>query len=395
MKTDRHNCKHKKEEVMKHAQKTALVILSLCLVIIAGACSKKQEATTGIKLGATIPLTGDLAAWGNREKNGILLALEEVNATRTPANRFNVIIEDTKSQPAGGVTALNKLISVDKVKFFIGDVSSGIALAMAPIAESNHVVMLSPGASNPALTSAGDYIFRNWPSDVYDGAALAYAAKNVLKANKALVFYEDNTYSEGLADAFKQKAAKIGLQIVGSERVAAKDKSYRTVLEKYRNSDADIVFVAAHPEMSARIFIQMKEVGLKQKELGCVAIEGPEFVKAYPDVTNIYFTTIPLDAAHNSVFKAFSAKYREKYGEDPDVEAAHAYDAMKMFAAVIPDASTTADQAKAGLYQMKNFHGATGIMSFDSNGDVIKPLALMRYDHGKAKLVKILPADKL
>lgn len=383
---------------MKHnmLQKTVYVIIAASVVMLAGACSKKKEADSpGIKIGATIPLTGDLAAWGNREKNGVLLALEEINATRSSTNRIEVIIEDTKSQPTAGVSAINKLISMDKTKFIIGDISSGITLAMAPIAEASHVVMLSPGASNPALTTAGDYIFRNWPSDVYDGAALAYAAKNELNANKVLVFYEDNTYSEGLAESFKQKAAKIGLEIIGSDRVAAKDKTYRTLLEKYRASGADLVFVAAHPAMSARLFLEIKEAGMKQKLLGCVAIQGPDFIQAYPDATDIYFTTIPLDAEHNSVFKTFSARYKEKYGENPDVGAAHAYDAMKMLAAVIPDAGTTADQAKTGLYQIKDFAGATGTMSFDANGDVVKPLALMRYEHGKEKLEKLLPADQL
>lgn len=380
----------------KMIQRMLYVAIAVIVVVWIGGCSKKKESTTtGIKLGATIPLTGDLAAWGNREKNGILLAMDEVNANRSPADRFEVIVEDTKSQPAAGVTAINKLISMDKIKFVIGDISSGIALAMAPIAESNHVVMLSPGASNPALTSAGDYIFRNWPSDVYDGAALAYAAQSELKANKVLVFYEDNTYSEGLAEAFKQKAAKIGLQVVGTDRVSAKEKTYRTLLEKYRGSNANLVFVAAHPAMSARLFLQMKEAGMNQKLLGCVAIESPDFVQAYPDATDIYFTTIPLDPSNNNVFKTFAARYKERYGEDPDVGAAHAYDAMKMFATVISAAATTPDQAKTGLYQLKNFAGATGIMSFDANGDVVKPLALMRYEHGKAKLEKILPADKL
>ena len=105
---------------MKHAQKAALIILSLCLVMVIAACSKKQEAASGIKLGATIPLTGDLAAWGTREKNGILLALDEVNAKRSPANRFHVIIEDTKSQPAGGFLAYAGQLCKFVYQFFYG-----------------------------------------------------------------------------------------------------------------------------------------------------------------------------------------------------------------------------------------------------------------------------------
>jgi len=370
---------------------TLSMIAVIVLVLFFVGCSRNEKLKPdGIKIGVALPLTGDLAAWANRAKNGILLATEEVNKSRNPKDQFKLIIEDTKSQPSGGVSVINKLINVDHVKFIIGDISSGIVLAMAPIAETNHVILLSPAASNPAITKAGDYIFRDWPSDVYDGAALALAAKNELGAKKVLVFYEDNTYSEGLAEAFKQKASKIGLQIVGDERISGQEKDFRSILERHKNSASDLVFVAAHPGMSARLFIQMEETGMKQIKLGCVAIQGPEFVKAFPDATGIYFTTILLDKKNNPVFREFAQQYREKFGQNPDVGAAHAYDALKIFAVAIPNSDTSVEQAKQNLYNLKDFHGATGTMSFDKNGDVIKPLALMKYEHGKAILVKII-----
>lgn len=386
------------EGIEMKLHKGLLIALSCSLlvgsILLINACSRQENASlTGIKIGATVPLTGDLAAWGNRQKNGILLALEEVNAQRDAANQFHLSLEDTKSQPAAGVSAIKKLIDMEKVKFVIGDVSSGITLAMAPIAEENKVLLLSPGASNPALTNAGDYIFRNWISDVYDGAALATAAKNELGAKKVLVLHEDNTYSEGLADTFVAKAQEIGLAILDKDKVSSKNTDYRTLLEKYRDLGADLVFVAAHPGLSARLFLQMEELGMTQLRMGSVAIQGPEFLEAYPNASDIYFTTIPLDKETNEEFRKFSEKYNQRYGEEPDVAAAHAYDAVKMYAAVIPDASTTVEQAKDGLYNLRDYHGATGIMSFDSNGDVQKSLALMKYEQGKARLEKMLPAE--
>ncbi len=289
-----------------------LAALLLGITFSLWACSRQnQTSKKGIGIGATVPLTGDLAAWGNREKNGILLAIDEVNAQRKPANKFKLHMEDTKSSPSVGVTVIQKLIDINKVKFVIGDVSSGITLAMAPIAERNHVLMLSPGASSPALTTAGDYIFRNWPSDVYDGADLAYAAKVKMGAHKVVVFNEDNTYSEGLADAFVAETKKINLSIVGRIRLSAKNTDYRSLLEKSRSFGGDLVFVAAHPSMSAQLFLQMKEMGMPQKRLGCVAIQGPEFTKFYPNASDIYFTTIPLDKKSNGVFRSFAKKYKK------------------------------------------------------------------------------------
>jgi len=120
-----------------------------------------------------------VAAYGERSRKGVELAVEEVNGDGgINGQPLEVIYEDAKSSPKDGVSAIKELISADDVGIVVGDVLSSTTLAMAPIAERDEVILLAPGASIPSLRDAGDYIFRNWASDDYDGKAMAsYAQK--------------------------------------------------------------------------------------------------------------------------------------------------------------------------------------------------------------------------
>jgi len=372
-----------------------LAIVFILLLSFAGCDSQvpTNNKVKGINIGVTLPLTGDLASWGERARKGIEIAVDEVNQNRAEKDKFNLIIEDTKSLPATGVSVLQKLINVNKVRFVIGDLSSGVTLAMAPVAEANKVILLAPGASNPSVRNAGEYIFRDWTSDDYDGYILAYAAKETLNAKSIVVFHQDNAYANGLADAFTDTASKIGLHILSVESFSGADSNYRTLIEKYRTSKADTFFVAAHPQQSAYFFVQARELAVPQQLIGSVAIEGEDFRKIYPNADNIYYSTVPLDPERNPKFKEFMEKYRSVNGAVPDVAAAHAYDAVLLFDVAILSAQTTTEVVRKNLLAIKNFTGATGVMSFDEKGDIKKPVALMKYEKGKQVFIRMYKPD--
>lgn len=368
------------------------IILGISIFAGLGGCddnATSNKVEQPIIIGATLPLTGDMGAWGERAKKGLLIGLDQANKNRKPSDQFKVIFEDTRSSPSIGVTVLTKLINTDHIKFVVGDLSSGVTLAMAPIVEREKILLLSPGSSSPAVRDAGDYIFRDWTSDDYDGEVLAQVAKSELGAKTVAVYYQDSTYAQGLADAFKKVAGKIGLEIVVMDQVSGTDKNYKSVLAKYAaKNPADVIFFAGLTEQSASFFRQAREIGIKQKLMGCVAIESPDFLKIFPNANDVYFTTIPLDPEKNPVFADFSKKYKALYGEMPDVAAAHAYDAIMLFDHVIKSKNTQVDEARLALLAVKNFPGATGIMSFDDKGDVKKPVAFKKYENGKPVFIK-------
>lgn len=121
-----------------------------------------------------LSLTGDASQYGDDIKKGIGLAVEEINsADGIRGRQIKIIYEDGQASPTPSVSAIQKLITMDKVPLVIGEVASSPTLAMATIAEQSKVVLISPTASSPELTTAGEYILRNWPSDNYEGGVMA------------------------------------------------------------------------------------------------------------------------------------------------------------------------------------------------------------------------------
>ena len=113
------------------------------------------------------------------------------------------IFEDSKADPSTGVTAIQKLISVDKVSAVVGDIVSSVSIPAAVVAERNNVVMIAPTSSAPAITEAGPFIYRVWPSDLLEG----YAAGNYAKQKgfkKAVILHLNNDYGTQIADIFKK-----------------------------------------------------------------------------------------------------------------------------------------------------------------------------------------------
>ncbi|MEK7185690.1 MAG: ABC transporter substrate-binding protein, partial [Patescibacteria group bacterium] len=127
--------------------------------------------TGPIKIGFIGPLSGDAAVYGETEKNAVEIALEEINQSGELKRRLEVIYEDGKCSGKDAVTAAQKMINIDKVSIIFGGVCSSETLGLAPVVESNKVVLFSAFSSSPLISQSGDYVFRKSPSDSDFGKA--------------------------------------------------------------------------------------------------------------------------------------------------------------------------------------------------------------------------------
>jgi len=153
---------------MTNTSKIILWLLVIIVVIIGiwYGVSRKPAEEEPIKIGAVLPLTGTESSWGADAKEGIELAVEEINSRGGIKNKkIEIIYEDGQCKPEPAVTAAQKLINVDRVSVIIGEICSSATLAIAPITETAKVVLISPGSASPKITEAGDFIFRNWITD--------------------------------------------------------------------------------------------------------------------------------------------------------------------------------------------------------------------------------------
>ena len=235
------------------------LILILGLVISLGivGCAKKEKE---IKIGAILPLTGDFSSHGEDAKKGIELSIEEINKKGgIKGKKIYPIFEDDKMQPSIGVSAFEKLITVNKVHVVLGGIGSSVALAIAPIAEKKKVIFLSPTASSPKLTQAGDYIFRIWPSDIYEGGVMADFLHN-FDIETVAVFYVNNDFGQGLKEIFGKKFKEKGGKVLIEEPYDQGSTDFRAQLSKIKKRNPGGIYLPGYYQEVAKIAVQIKEL---------------------------------------------------------------------------------------------------------------------------------------
>ena len=231
-------------------KKSSLLILITLGILLVG-CQKET-----LKIGYIGPLTGDVAAVGQGHQKVLQMAVEELNSQ---GQNIEVIFEDGKCDGKEAVSAINKLINVDGVKYVIGGQCSSETLGAAPIAEQNKVVMISPLSSNPAVTDAGDYIFRVYPSDNYQGKFAAKYMKEELGVSEVATLSCLDDWCKGLKDVFVSEFESLGGNVIEIQEFEKGSSDLKTQLTKIKRKNPEMIFMAGFTESAITAFKQSKE----------------------------------------------------------------------------------------------------------------------------------------
>ena len=363
------------------------VVVALAIVLIVTQTKKEAEE---IKIGIINSLTGSGAPYCENLQNALLLAEEEINQVYgIKGKKIRLITEDDKTSPTDAVAAMNKLVNIDKVPIIIGPASSSSVMACAPIANKTKTVLLSPGAASPSITTAGDFIFRNRASGAAEGIEIAEFAYEKLGLRKIAILYINTDYGPGFSKAFEAKFTQLGGHIVGVETYDQGGKDFRTQITKLKRLNPDGVYLIGVPIEAGNILKQSLEIGFITQFL-TNNMESTELIKIAGKSAEGIFFAIPAfdpDSPNTKVHK-FVKKYRGKYGQNPDMFAVNAYDAVYLVKLAIEKGGYNAEGIKNALYNIKDFPGVNGTLSFDENGDVVKPLTIKTVKHGKFVVVK-------
>ena len=361
------------------------IVLSIFLgIIVFLGCGPKESGL--IKIGVILPLTGDLASYGQNAKDGIGLFVDEYNGLHEQkgTKKISVLYEDSKNQPDQAVAAINKFISLDKVIAVIGDVGSSPTLAMAPIANKNKIVIISPAASSPEISKAGPYIFRVWPSDVFEADRMAQYV-NKVEIKRLSLLSVNNDYGKAMVNEFKAMTSSTKLKIVTEDYFEQNVTDLRLELTKIKTSNPDGIYLISYPKETMTILRQIKELGIKIKILATSSFEDPLVLNEIDNnIQNPIFTSpIPPREADAEV-AAFKENYEKRFGKKPGLVADYGYDAMKVIIEAVTNSNKiTNESVFSGIQKMDSIKGATGIIKFDSNGDVLKPAGIKTVINGK------------
>ncbi len=376
--------------------KVLLTIVTVFSILSSFACVQKgaNSTTTGggdtIKVGVYGDLTGQTSSFGQSTKNGIELAVDEINAAGgVGGKKIQLIVEDDQGRPEQAKTVVQKLISQDKVQAVLGEVASTNSLAAAPVAQEAKIPMITPSSTNPKVTQVGDYISRVCFIDPFQGAVMAKFAANTLKAKTAAILGDVNSdYSKGLTQFFEEEFSKLGGKVVAKEAYTQTDPDFKGQLTKIRNLNADVLYIPGYYGQVGIIAKQARELDMNMPLLGGDGWDSPELWKlggaslknSY--LSNHYSAENPAPEIQNFV-KAFKAKFNV----EPDSLAALAYDAAKVLADAIKRAGGASDGAKLkdAINSTKDFAGVTGKITIDATRNAVKPAVVLELDPAASK----------
>ena len=379
------------EKLMKH-QSSLFVLLAATLFVMS--CSRSQEGQeqNEIVIGEFGSLTGTTATFGISTKNGIDMAVDEVNkAGGLLGKRVRVIVEDDQGRPEEAQTVVTKLITRDRVVAVLGEVASSRTLAAAPVAQQNRIPMISPSSTNPRVTQIGDYIFRVCFIDPFQGFVMAKFATNTLKVKNVAILRDiKNDYSVGLADVFVENFKKMGGNVVADVSYSEGDTDFSAQLTAIKPRNPQAIFVPGYYMEVGLIARQAKSLGLTVPLLGGDGWDSPKLTEIGGEALNgSYYSNHSSMDDPNPLIQRFVAEYKARYNEVPDALAALGYDtAQILFDAIRRANSTDPAQLRDALAQTKDFPGVTGRITIDQDRNAVKPAVVLRVQDGKLEFVE-------
>lgn len=347
----------------------AAVLLTLVMSPLYG-CTKKGESD--IKVGAIIPLTGPFASYGEPVRDGMMLAIEEINkGGGINGKKVKLIIEDDTGDPKNAVNAFSKLVSVDKVPIVLGPLSSGSSMATAPIAEKSNVVQLSTLAGIPALTNAGDFVFRIYPSSEEGARFAAQKAIEKFKPKKIAILYMNNPFGESARKIYLEAAKNAGIKVVSAEAFQDGEKDFSSQISKVKQEAPDILFCSAYWQDGANILVKLHELGVKIPVVGEDGWRGPLFnLVGANGLKQLYFADILFGKGitNNTVMQKHISDFENKYNKKATPYSAIGFDAVNIARSLIAAGNNSGETIKNAMYKL-DYKGATGNVKFDQNGD--------------------------
>ena len=411
--------------MLRFSSKTLAVMLCGAALLVAGSlAAPSAQAEKSVKIGALMPMTGDLQAYGKSCYTGVKLAVEQINADGgVLGSTLELKLGYTQTKPQPGIDAAQKLVSVENVSAIVGALSSGVTIPVASsVTSSACFVLMSPASTSPVITGLEDkdFLFRSVPSDAFQGVALAQLVQEAGFDNVATL-YVNNDYGEGLAMSFKDAFVKKGGTVSQTLAYEPGNASYRGELSKAASKGAEALNLIGYPENGITILRQALEEGLFSEFIFSDGLKAPEIINAIgAKYLNGSSGTVPQALSDTPSAQNYLDAYKERYGEVPPKPYIDtSYDAAFVLCLAMEKAGVTDGTAvRDVLREVANppgekilpgewakavkllsegtdidYVGASGSVDFDENGDVGGTFGHWMIKDGEIVTVKVFEPE--
>jgi branched-chain amino acid transport system substrate-binding protein len=354
---------------------TALLVGLLAVSTTSGFAAGKV-----IKIGGLFPISGPGSYFGVQDKQGVELAIEQLNKTGVNGYKFEVQYEDSACSPLPATQAAKRLVEQFKPDVAIGEECSDATLAIMPIMAQAKIPLLNAGSSSIKITQPGNpWTFRIMPNEVMQGIDIATNAYKRLNARTAVLLHENTNAGIGNAKVFAETFTKLGGKILADIGFGRDVNDFTSIATRVAGlGKVDVIPTYTLEGQGLKITQALAQAGVvkggggKAIQLGTIWLPFG-FEKKAGKAAVGYIRIVQFDPTdQRPVVRNFIQAFKAKYNQDPTHLNAHAYDQVMLIADVVRRGGKDATSIRDGLAATKDFIGVTGTVAFDKTNQNVK-----------------------
>jgi len=359
---------------------TLLMSAGLVGGILAGSAASLLAADKAIKIGGLFPMSGPGSYFGAQDKQGVELALEQLNKAGINGYKFEVQYEDSSCSPLPATQAAKRLLDQFKPDVVIGEECSDATLAVMPVMEQAKVPLLNAGSSAIKITDPGNpWTFRIMPNEVMQGVDIATKAYNQFNARTAVLLHENTNAGIGNANVFAETFTKLGGKILADIGFGRDVNDFTSIATRVAGlGKIDVIPTYTLEGQGLKIMQALAQAGVvkggggQSIQLGTIWLPFGFEQKAGKAAVG-YIRIVQFDPTdQRDVVRKFIEAFKAKYNADPTHLNAHAYDQIMLIADVVRRGAKDAQSIRDGLAVTKSFSGVTGSVEFDKTNQNTK-----------------------
>jgi branched-chain amino acid transport system substrate-binding protein len=325
-------------------------------------------------------MSGPGSYFGAQDKQGVELALEQLNKAGVNGFKFEVKHEDSACGPLPATQAVKRLLDQFKPDVVIGEECSDATLAVMPIMEQAKVPLLNAGSSAIKITDPGNpWTFRIMPNEVMQGVDIATKAYKQLNARTAVLLHENTNAGIGNANVFAETFTKLGGKILADIGFGRDVNDFTSIATRVASlGKIDVIPTYTLEGQGLKITQALAQAGVVKGgggqaiQLGTIWLPFGFEQKAGKAAVG-YIRIVQFDPTdQRDVVRKFIEAFKAKYNQDPTHLNAHAYDQVMLIADVVRRGAKDAQSIRVGLAATKNFSGVTGSVEFDKTNQNTK-----------------------
>jgi branched-chain amino acid transport system substrate-binding protein len=366
------------------------------------ACALLAATSTGfaqqtVKIANIVELSGGGATAGTNFKNGVELAVKEINAQGGILGRkIETTTSDTQSNPGVAKGLTQKAVDDDVFAIF-GPVFSGSIMVSMAESRKAEIPNFTGGEAASITTQGNPYIFRTSFTQASAMPKVARYISDTAKLKSIAIIYVNNDFGKGGLDMIKKALANSPTKVLAEISTDAGQVDFSSAVLKAKQSNADAVFAYSNEEESARILRELRKQGWTKPIIGETTLTGQKVIELAGDAANgaVAHVGLTVDAPLPAV-RAFRAKFEKEYKYISDHNGMKGYSGMYTFKAAIEKVGKFDRKAVAAAMHTLKVTTAQepGILmdvAFDQNGDLDRESFLVEVKNGQQVVVATLP----